>query len=103
MQDTKSETKEINEHTLQMELQEAKIEKFKNEWSCCCSNRTTDKDFMMFIASTIILISIMGFSMGQIIRAPPEKDTTIYFNLISFVAGIFISPMRHPSNNDKNN
>ena len=33
--------------------------------------------------------------MGQIINAPPEKDTTIYFNLISFVAGIFISPMRH--------
>ncbi len=63
--------------------------------------RTTDKDFMMFLASIIILISIMGFSMGQIIRAPPEKDTAIYFNLISFVAGIFISPMRHPSNNDK--
>ena len=93
--DTKSETKELNEHTLQMELQEAKIEKFKNEWSCCCSKRTTDKDFMMFLASTVILISIMGFSMGQIIRAPPDKDVTIYFNLISFVAGIFISPMRH--------
>ena len=91
----KTDTTELNEHTLQMELEEAKIEKYKNEWSCCCSSRTTDKDFMMFIASTIILISIMGFSMGQIINAPPEKDTTIYFNLISFVAGIFISPMRH--------
>ena len=49
----------------------------------------------MFLASTVILITIMGFSMGQIIRAPPEKDVTIYFNLISFVAGIFISPMRN--------
>ena len=29
MQDTKSETKELNEHTLQMELEEAKIEKYK--------------------------------------------------------------------------
>ena len=50
---------------------------------------------MMFLASTVILITIMGFSMGQIIRAPPDKDVTIYFNLISFVAGIFISPMRN--------
>ena len=97
MQDNKS------ENDLKIELEEAKIEKFKNEWSCCCSKRTTDKDFMMFLASTIILISIMGFSMGQIIRAPPDKDVTIYFNLISFVAGIFISPMRHQNiGTDKN-
>ena len=84
-----------SENDLKIELEEAKIEKFKNEWACSCSKRTTDKDFMMFLASTVILITIMGFSMGQIIRAPPEKDVTIYFNLISFVAGIFISPMRN--------
>ena len=84
-----------SENDLKIEFEEAKIEIFKNEWACCCSKRTTDKDFMMFLASTVILITIMGFSMGQIIRAPPEKDVTIYFNLISFVAGIFISPMRN--------
>ncbi len=45
-----------NENNLRIELEDAKIEKSKNEWSCYCSKRTTDKDFMMFLASTIILI-----------------------------------------------
>ena len=74
---------------VEQEKQHIQNEKYRAEWKMCCSH--TDSHFFRFIIQVVLGIVILCFSMIQICLADPDQDTSIYFSLISMVAGIFFA------------
>jgi hypothetical protein len=70
------------------------IDDTENEkWQSCCSNRTTDSHLLKYVTQLGVSLTVLGFSMTQIIRDVGNKE--IYFSLISFVVGVYLPSPSH--------
>jgi hypothetical protein len=68
-------------------------EKYKDEWSGCCSK--TNKHYLKFITQISMGASVMLFCMVQISRGSDNPE--IYFSLLSGTLGLFLP---HPQIKD---
>jgi hypothetical protein len=63
-------------------------------WESCCF--AVDRDAVKFITQVMFGVSVVAFSMFQIVRE--TKNPEIYFSLLSATVGVF---MPHPEIKDK--
>lgn len=68
-------------------------EKYKDEWSGCCSK--TNKHFLKYLTQILMGSSVMIFCMVQI--AIGAENPEIYFSMLSGTLGLFLP---HPQIKD---
>ena len=59
-----------------------------NTWTSCCL--TMDKRFVIFISQFSISLSVLGFSMYQLLTANTCDETQVYIGLVSTIIGIYM-------------
>jgi hypothetical protein len=85
---------EQKNNTPQRERARIANEKYKDEWTGCCSK--TNKHFLKYLTQISMGSCVMIFSMVQIARGAQNPE--IYFSLLSGTLGLFLP---HPQiNND---
>ena len=72
----------IRQRELEIDERKAKL-----YWSCCSGSRISP-EMTKYLVSVIFAASILSFSFIMI--ATTDQNREIYFNLISFIIGIFL-------------
>jgi hypothetical protein len=61
----------------------------ENQLQSCCG-RTSDKRLLVFIASIIISISVVGFSCVQLVLLDDCHSQNTYISLLTLIVGVWI-------------
>ncbi len=80
----------IREREIQLQERKSKL-----YWQCCSGSKMTP-EFIKYIVSVFFSATILAFSISMIATSDDNKE--IYFNLISFIVGVYI---KGPSLNSK--
>jgi len=87
------------ERKVRIHRYEIENKQLNKSWTICCSNSSSDA--IKYFTSVAISLLILIFSFVQIIRN--TSDSSIYYNFISLIVGIFIKSPSLKNNNELNN
>ena len=63
-------------------------EKYNNTWTSCCVN--LDRRAVQYFTQIVVISSIMGFSIYQLLRLDTCEGQQAYMGLLTFLIGILI-------------
>ena len=64
----------------------------ENRYTCCCTDRITDKRLLTFISSLSISVIVILFSCVQLYTKHDCSSQHLYSSLITLIIGVWIAP-----------